>query len=192
MMLLFTKTRINLSLNWSKVKSQDHSVQFMVQVFWIVCWGHKTSGYSLAYKATEKRHFLNNISRNLWSKSNFLAEYLPQSSQILFSPSEAFQKCIAWAGAQSYLLQEQAAVRTPTHILFGLVFCSGTALGQVEAGQTPSYSPFQGYETSLWNTVLCVCRRSDCTAGKGCSIRPFPATRGTQPSWKGWRASPPS
>lgn len=90
MMLPFTKTKISLSLNWSKVKSQDHSVQVMVQVFWIVCWRLKTSEYSLAYKATEKDNFLNNISRNLWSKSNFLAEYLPQSSQTLYSPSEAY------------------------------------------------------------------------------------------------------
>lgn len=59
--------------------------------------------------------------------------------------------------------QEQAAARTSTHILLGLLFCSGTVLEQVEPGQTPSCSPFQGYETSLWNSVLCVCRRSDST-----------------------------
>lgn len=186
MMLLFTKTRISLSLNWSKVKSQDRSVQVMVQLFWVVCWGLKTSGYSLAYKATEKGNFLKNISRNLWSKSNFLAEHLPQSSHILHSPSEAYQKCTAQVSAQLLLLlpsrdgsQEQAAVRTSTHVLLGLVFCSGTALGQVEAGQTPSCSPFQGYEPSLWNTVLCMCRRPDSTARTGCSICPFSDIRGT-------------
>lgn len=177
MMLLFAKTRISLSLNWSKVKSQDHSVQFMVQVFWIVCWGLKTSGYSLAYKATEKRHFLNNISRNLWSKSNFLAEYLPQSSQILYSPSEAYQKCTAWAGAQSYCSCSQAEMAARSRLLsehqpiFCLVWFS--ALGQVEAGQTPSCSPFQGYETSLWNTVLCMCRDLTAQQGRAAASIPF-------------------
>lgn len=188
-MLLFTKTKISFSLNWSKVKSQDHSVQVMVQLFWVVCWELMTSGYSLAYKATEKDNFLKNMSRNLWSKSNFLAEHLPQSSQILHSPSEAYQKRTAQRGAQSYCSCSQTEMAARSRLLsehqpiFCLVCFSVLELfwgrGQVEAGQTPSCSPLQEYETSLWNTVLCMCTRSDSTARKGCSICPFSAITGT-------------
>lgn len=204
MMLLFTKTKISFSLNWSKVKSQDHSVQVMVQLFWVVCWELMTSGYSLAYKATEKDNFLKNMSRNLWSKSNFLAEHLPQSSQILHSPSEAYQKCTAQRGAQLLLLlpnrdgsQEQAAVRTSTRILLGLLFCSGTVLGKRAGGSRSISQLFPS--PRVWNISL-----------KHCTVHVhkiwFRSKEGLQhlslfshyrnitlhSSWKGWRASPPT
>lgn len=49
---------------------------------------------SLAHKATEKGHFLKNISSTLRSKSNFLAQHLPRSSQMLHPPREAFRNAL--------------------------------------------------------------------------------------------------
>lgn len=61
--------------------------------------------------------------------------------------------------------QEQAAVRTSTHILLGLVFCSGTGLGQVEAVKPPGVPLSKGMK-HLSETLCCVCAE-DLTALQG-------------------------
>lgn len=52
--------------------------------------------------------------------------------------------------------QEQAAVRTSTHILLGLVFCSGTVLGQVKQVKLPAVPPSKGMK-HLSGTLYSVC-----------------------------------
>lgn len=163
MMLLFTKTRISLSPNGSKVKSQDHSVQVMVQLFWTVCWGLKTSGYSLAYKATEKGHFLNNISRNLWSKSSFLAEYLPRAPRSSTLPVKLIRNALH-KQVQSYCSCSQAEMAARSRLLseyqpiFCLAWFSALELfwSRWKQVQPPAVPLSKGMK-HLSETLCCVC-----------------------------------
>lgn len=140
----------------------------------------------MAYKANEKGHLLTEHFQKPMSKIIFLANHLPKSSQILCSLHQAYGIGTAPAGAQKStclvpkkrrqpgagLLSE----RQPTSCLvcFSVLgLFRGTEQG--ETGQTPSCSPFPRVSNIL-HSILCMCRRSDSTAKKGCNMRLFLAT----------------
>lgn len=163
-MLLFTKTRINLLLNWSS-QSQDHSVQVMVQLLWTCILG--TREYSIyGLQSHWKSYLLTDLFQKplVQSHLSLLAAFPraptspPSQSNLLgmYCTHRCTKKSLSYS-------QEEMADRTSRllteknspHFTWSVFLFWKHSWGkqQVEAGWTPTVPLFKGIKIFAYYIV---------------------------------------
>lgn len=129
--------------------------------------------------------------RNLWSKNILLAKCLAKSPHILHLPSQTYKMCYCTSRHTKKNLscsQEMAArcrlsSEKTAHIQPILVFCYGTVPGKKKrCKQAELPVVLLSKVIYLLHAILHMCTRCDSTAGKNCSIWPFPPITVTSPA----------